>query len=108
MAVMNYAIIKIGGNQYKVSEEQELVIDKIEGENGGKVEFSQVLLAVDGKKVRIGTPNLAKAKVIAEIIGQERGEKLRIAKFRAKSRYRRAQGFRSHLTRIKIKKIIIN
>ena len=103
---MKYAIIKTSGRQYKVSQDTEIVIDKIKGKKGDKVIFDEVLLIVDGKKITIGTPKITKAKVMAEIIEQKKGEKIRVAKFRAKSRYRRVMGFRAQLTRLKIKKII--
>lgn len=102
---MKYAVIKTGGKQYKVHEGKEVVIDKIEGKRGEKVSFDEVLLIVNGQKVEIGTPNILKAKVSGEIVEQEKGEKIRVAKFRAKSRYRRVKGFRPLLTRVKIKKI---
>ena len=102
---MKYAVIKTGGKQYKLQEDEEVVIDKIEGKKRGKLSFDEVLLIVDEKKVQIGTPLVAKAKVSGEIVEQERGEKIRVAKFRAKSRYRKVKGFRPLLTRVKIKKI---
>ena len=102
---MKYAVIKIGGKQYKVQEDEEILIDKIEGKREEKVTFNEVLLIVDNKKIKIGAPYLIKAKVSAEIAAQEKGKKIRVAKFKAKSRYRRVMGFRSLLTRVKIKKI---
>lgn len=102
---MKYAVIKTGGKQYKVQEGKEIVIDKIEGEKGAKISFDEVLLVIEEKKVKIGTPNVLNAKVIGEIVSQEKGEKIRVAKFRAKSRYRRVQDFRPLLTRVRIKKI---
>lgn len=102
---MKYAVIKTSGKQYRVQEGEEILIDKIEGEKGKKVSFSEVLLLVDEKKVKIGTPQVAKTKVVGEIVKQEKGAKIRVAKFRAKSRYRRVRGFRPVLTRVKIKKV---
>ena len=102
---MKYAVIKTSGRQYKICQDEEIVVDQIEGKKGDKVIFNEVLLIVDEKEVIIGTPKISKAKVTAEILKQEKGEKIRIAKFKAKSRYRRVMGFRARLTRLKIKKI---
>jgi len=102
---MKYAVIKTSGRQYKVKEGDQLLIDKIKGKKGDKVEFEQILLLVDNKKVKIGTPRVKKAKATGEILAQEKGEKIRVATYKAKSRYRKVKGFRPRLTRIKIEKI---
>ena len=101
----NYAVVKIGGSQHKVAEGDELVVDKIEGKKGEKIEFDQILLWVRGRKVKIGQPFVEKIKAQAEILDQLKGEKLRVATYKAKSRYRRVRGFRPLLTKIRIKKI---
>ena len=103
--VMKYAVIKTGGKQYKVAEGDEIEIEKIDGEKGEKVVFEEVLLVVDDKEIKIGQPLVEKAKVKAEIVDQIKGEKIRVAKFRAKSRYRRVKGHRQRLTKVKIEKI---
>ncbi len=102
---MKYAVIKTGGKQYKVSEGEELFIEKIAGKNGDSVVFDQVLLLVNEKKADIGRPLVEKAKVKAKILAQTRGKKIRVAKFKAKSRYRRVKGHRQALTQVKIEKI---
>ncbi|MBP8591295.1 50S ribosomal protein L21 [Candidatus Shapirobacteria bacterium] len=100
-----YAIISWGNQQYRVSPNEEIDIlglaDKKEGE---KIKFDRVLL-VKNKEVKIGQPLVEKASVEAEILKQFRGEKIRVATYRAKSRYRRVKGFRPELTRVKILKI---
>ena len=97
-----YAIISWGGQQYRVAAGEEIDVlglgDKKEGE---KVSFDEVLL-VKNKEVKIGQPLVAKANVEAEVLNQFRGEKVRAATYRAKSRYRRVKGFRPDLTRVKI------
>lgn len=102
---MKYAVVEISGNQYKVAEGEELEVDKIEGEKGKKLTFDKVLLVVNEKKRRIGSPLVKGAKVRAEILEQFKGKKIRVATYKAKSRYRRVIGHRSLLTKIKIKKI---
>ena len=97
-----YAIVAVGGQQYQVAVGEEIDVlglgDKKEGE---KVSLDKVLLAKN-KEVKIGQPLLAKASVEAEVLSQFRGEKVRVATYRAKSRYRRVKGFRPDLTRVKI------
>ena len=102
---MKYAVVKIGGSQYLVAEGDEMVINKLPNKEGEKIEISDVLLLVDGAKVSIGQPFLEKAKVTAEVLKHFQGEKIRIAKFKAKTGYRRVRGFRPQLTSLKIQKI---
>ncbi len=102
---MKYAVIKVGGQQFKVSEGEELSVNKLPGKAKDKLSFDEVLLAVDGDKVKLGTPTIKGAKVSAAIVDQFKDKKVRILKFKAKSRYRRRQGHRQQLTRIKIVKI---
>ena len=99
---MNYAVIKAAGKQYKVSPGLVLEIDKIEGENGSSVSFDEVLLTANEKDIVIGKPTIKGAVVTANILEQKMGDKVRVAKFKAKSKYRRATGFRSKLTKIEI------
>lgn len=98
------AIIKTGGKQYKVKEGDTLKIEKIEGEQGDKINFDDVLLTGGGKgeDVKIGTPNVSGAKVTAEIIRQARAKKITVIKYKAKTRYRRKLGHRQHFTEVKI------
>lgn len=102
---MNYAVIKTGGKQYKVKEGDTLEVDKLPIEKDGVVDFDQVLLLVDGNEVKIGNPVVPNVRVKAKVLEQKKGQKVRVAKFKAKSRYRRVMGFRSLLTKIKIEKI---
>lgn len=99
------AVILTGGKQYLVKENQVLVIDRIEGKEKDKLILTQVLLRDDGKELEIGKPFIKKAKVEAEILKHDRGEKIRVARFKAKSKYRKVRGFRSDLTQIKVIKI---
>jgi len=97
-----YAIIRIKGNQYKVEEGQELLVDKI-GEESLKVE---VLLFADGSNVKLGRPTLSGASVGFKVIAKEvKGDKVTVLTYKAKSRYRRKKGFRPIFSRIVIGKI---
>lgn len=102
---MKYAVVKTGGKQYRVKEGEELEVEKIKGKKGDKIELGEVLLLVDNDKVKIGTPKLDKIRVTAEILEQKKDKKIRVAKFKAKSRYRRVKGHRQLLTRVKVLKI---
>lgn len=99
---MNYAVIKASGKQYKVTPGLILDVDKIEGDKDKLLTFSEVLLTGDGDKVLVGTPIVTGASVTAKIVDQIKGDKVRVAKFKAKARFRRVTGFRAQLTKIQI------
>lgn len=103
---MKYVIFSDRGKQYKAQEGQELLLDRLENPNG-KLEINDVLLYIDGDAVKIGTPTVSGAKVICGIEGEERGKKLHIVTYKAKSRYRRKKGFRPIYTRVKVEKIVV-
>jgi len=99
---MKYAVVTSGGKQYKVTQGQVLEIDKITTEPGATFAFDNVLLSVDGDSATIGEPYLDNVAVIAKVLEQVKGDKIRVAKFKAKARYRKVQGFRAQLTRVEI------
>lgn len=101
-----YAVVKISGSQYKVSEGDEIEVGKVNGEKDQLLTLDEVLLLVDDGKVKIGQPKVAGVKIKAKIIDQIKGKKIRVATYKAKSRYRKVKGFRPLLTKIKIEKII--
>ena len=98
-----YAIIKTGGKQYKVSEGDTIEIAKLSNKDS-KVIFEDVLLLVSEKDVKVGKPTV-KAKVIGKILENKKGDKIRVAKFKSKVRYRRVTGFRPQISVVKIEKI---
>lgn len=100
-----WAVIKTGGKQYKVTQGQSLAVEKLEGKDG-KVTFDKVL-ALGGEKTQIGTPLIQKAKVTAKVLQQFRDKKIRVVKFKSKSRYTRTSGHRQNLTRVLIEKISV-
>ena len=102
---MKYAVVKIGGSQFKVSEGEEVVIEKVAGKSGDKLKFSEILLFRNGNGVKIGQPYLPGAVVEAEILAQTKGKKIRVATYKAKSRYRRVVGHRKQLTKIRVDRI---
>jgi len=104
---MEFAVIKTGGKQYKVSKGDLVSIEKIKGEYkvGDKLTFDQVLLVDDGKDTTIGTPVIKGAKVDAEIIQIGRARKILVVKYKQKSRYLRRNGHRQPFFKIKITSI---
>lgn len=100
--MMKYAVVRIKGTQYKVSEGEEILVG-LHGEKE-KVE-PEVLLLVNESKVQIGTPLLNKVKLKLKNLGESKGVKIHINKFRAKSRYRRKIGFRPKYTKLLVQKI---
>lgn len=101
---MKYAILESGNKQYKVSEGDTIVVDRLAVQNG-TYDFPQVLFFVDGKTRKIGTPLLSDVQVSGKVLGDLRGPKIRVAKFKAKAKYRRVTGFRAAQTKITIEKI---
>lgn len=101
---MKYAIVKTGGKQYKVSVGDELFVDRL-NTDGKNVVLPDVLLYVDGTEATIGTPRVSDVFVKAEVLGDTKGKKIRVAKFKAKARYRRVTGFRPMYTKLKIQTI---
>lgn len=98
---MVYAIVKAGGRQEKVSEGDIIVVNRLKAEAGSTVEFAPVLL-VDGDKVTSDAKALAKVKVTAEVVRDEKGPKIDILKYKNKTGYRKRIGHRQALTRLKV------
>jgi large subunit ribosomal protein L21 len=99
-----YAVIAHSGQQFRVAEGDELVLDRINAEAGDSVDIDDVLL-IGGDKVKVGNPTVKGAKVTLEVLGQELGDKRSTFKYRPtrRSRVRKAQ--RPSLTRVKVTKI---
>ena len=102
---MKYAVIAISGSQFKVEEKQKLTVDNLNLKEGDKSILDQVLLTADDDKIKVGTPTVKDAKVEFEVLKNYKGEKIRVFKYKSKSRYRKTMGFRSQLTDIQILKI---
>lgn len=96
-----YAIVRAGGRQEKVSVGDVLIVDRLAGEPGSTVELTPLLL-VDGSSVTSDSTKLAKVTVTAEIVEAAKGPKIKIMKFKNKTGYRKRQGHRAQLTRIKV------
>ncbi len=102
---MKYAVIATGGKQYKVEEGAILEVEKLDVEADKELTFDQVLLYVADDTVVVGQPTLTDITVTAKVLDQIKGEKIRVAKFKAKARYRKVTGHRQRLTRVQISNI---
>jgi large subunit ribosomal protein L21 len=96
-----YAIVRAGGRQEKVAVGDVLIVDKVDGKAGDTVELTPLML-VDGGSVTTDAAKLAAVKVTAELVGPTKGPKITIMKFKNKTGYRKRQGHRQHLTRVKV------
>ena len=94
-----YAVIETGGKQYKVEKGSTLLVDRLPEDEGAKVSLRAV--AFRDKEMVLGK-DLDKVKVEAKVTGHERGEKIRVFKYKPKKGYRRRQGHRSELTRLEV------
>jgi large subunit ribosomal protein L21 len=102
----NYAIVETGGKQYKVSSGQTINVERLPAEEGSEVELDKVLLVADGEKVVVGTPVVPGAKVVAQSLGEIKGDKVTVFKYKNKTRYRRKTGHRQRYTKLQIKNIV--
>ncbi len=101
-----FAIVQIQGHQYKVTPGQAITVDRLLGNVGDTETFTSVLLTADeGNAVVVGTPFVPNVEITAKIVAHTRGDKIRVARFRAKSRHRRVVGFRAGQTELLIESI---
>jgi large subunit ribosomal protein L21 len=101
-----YAVVQTGGKQYRVSSGETIDVMHLPEVEGSTVELDQVLMVADGEGVRVGTPTVEGAKVLAEILGEGKGKKVIVFKYKPKVRYRRRKGHRQLYTRLAIKEIV--
>ncbi|HJZ84002.1 MAG TPA: 50S ribosomal protein L21 [Polyangia bacterium] len=100
-----YAVIKTGGKQYRVAEGETVRVEKLAGEPGSKVTFTDVLLLAAGAEVKVGRPLVAGAKVEGEIVEQDRARKVVVFKMKRRKNFRKRQGHRQPYTAVKITKV---
>lgn len=101
-----YAVIKTGGKQYRVAANDLLRVEKLAGESGDTVAFSEVLLVGDGDKVTVGAPLVDGATVAGELVEQTRARKIVVFKKRRRKAYRRTAGHRQELSVVRITEIL--
>lgn len=100
-----YAIIADGGRQYKVTEGQELAVDYRDLKQGDSVTFDRVLAVGEGEGMKFGTPTVAGAKVVGEVLGTGQGPKVDVQKIRRRKNSRRHTGHRKMLTRVRVTEV---
>jgi large subunit ribosomal protein L21 len=97
-----YAIFRAQGKQFRAEEGKTIQLPRMDAEPGSKITFDEVLLASDGEKVTAGTPTVKGAKVEAEVLGETKGEKIYVFKFKRRKNYRRKTGHRAKFTEVRI------
>jgi large subunit ribosomal protein L21 len=100
-----YAVIKTGGKQHRVVPGEVLAVEKIDGDRGGQVVFDQVLMVVNEAEIHIGRPVVEGARVIGEILAQDKGPKINVFKMKRRKGSKKKTGHRQLLTSMKIKEI---
>ena len=100
-----YAVLTTGGKQYKVSEGDVIYVEKLNVEVDSTVELTEVLAVSNGETLKVGTPVVEGAKVVAKVVAQGKAKKVVAFKYKAKKRYRRTQGHRQPYTSLKITSI---
>ncbi len=97
-----YAVIQLAGKQYTVSAGDKLTTNRLDTEEGNEIKINDVLLYVDGDKRKIGTPLVKDATVALKVVSNHRGDKIRVATYKAKSRYRKVKGHKQHQTTVEV------
>ena len=96
-----YAVIVSGGKQYRVTKGDTIYVEKLELEDGAAISFDVLLLGSD-EGVKVGSPTVSGAKVEGKVLGQVKGEKIIIYKYKSKKNYHRHAGHRQHYTKVEI------
>ncbi|OFV87908.1 MAG: 50S ribosomal protein L21 [Acidobacteria bacterium RBG_16_68_9] len=99
---MHYAVIRTGGKQYRVTPGEVVRIEKVPGEPGTEVQFTDVLMACSAGGVQIGMPIIQGARVTAQVLRQAKAKKILVFKKKKRKNYRRRQGHRQQLTTIRV------
>ncbi|MBT4710318.1 MAG: 50S ribosomal protein L21, partial [Alphaproteobacteria bacterium] len=100
-----FAVIRSGGKQYKVAQNEVIVVERMAGESGSSVDLGDVLIVGDGTKTSVGTPTVDGAKVMATVVEQSRGDKIKVFKRKRRKGYRRTAGHRQLTTVLRISEI---
>jgi large subunit ribosomal protein L21 len=102
---MSYAVIRTGGKQYRVAPGDVVRIERLSGDVGSAVEFSEVLIAADDAGIRVGRPLVDGARVLGQIVAQTRDKKVLVYKKKRRKNYRRRRGHRQYLTSVRVTEI---
>lgn len=102
-----YAVLKSGARQYRANVGETILVDRLSAEVGQQLEMDKVLLIADGERVEVGRPTIEGARVLATVVAQEKGPKIRIFKYHPRKRYRRRAGHRQRYTRLRVDEIVM-
>ena len=102
-----YAVIESGGKQHRVELGSQIQVDRLDVQPGDSITLDRVLLIADGDEAAIGQPVVDGAKVSAEVLGQDRGEKIIVFKRKRRKGYRKKQGHRQDFTEVRVTEITI-
>ena len=100
-----YAIVEIAGQQFKVEQDQQIFVHRLEAEEGSKIDFDKVLLMDNAGKVNVGAPVIKGAKVTAKVLEHLKGDKVIVFKKKRRKGYKVKNGHRQYLTKLEILKI---
>jgi large subunit ribosomal protein L21 len=100
-----YAVIKTGGKQYRVAAGEKIKVEQIAAEVGQEITIDQVLAVGDGAELKVGTPLVDGATVVATVVAQGKHDKVRIFKMRRRKHYQKRQGHRQTFTELEIKAV---
>ena len=100
-----FAVIESGGKQHTVSEGESLKVELLSDEEGSTIEFDKVLMISNGNESKIGNPYVENAKVTAKLVSNGKHDKIRVFKMKRRKDYRKKQGHRQNLTKVKIESI---
>jgi len=101
-----YAVIRTGGKQYRVATDDVIEVEKLAGEAGEIIQFSEVLMLGGEGAAQIGAPTVSGASVAAQVLEQKRADKIIVFKKKRRKNYRRKKGHRQHLTAVRITEIL--
>ena len=101
-----FAVVRTGGKQYRVSKDDVIKVERLEGEPGAEIELDQVLMLDDGKSPTVGSPLVDGARVAATVLDQTRADKIIVFKKKRRKNYRRKHGHRQHQTVLRITDIL--
>ena len=101
-----YAVVKTGGKQYRISKDDVLTVEKLDGDKGDTLELVEVLAMGDGKSITVGNPLVQGARVAATVLEQKKSDKVVVFKKKRRKNYRRTRGHRQQVTVIRINDIL--
>jgi large subunit ribosomal protein L21 len=99
---MDYAIIRTGGKQYRVAPGDFVQLEKLDGDLGTELQFTDVLMTSQDGNVQVGNPTVSGASVTAQVVRQGRAKKILVFKKKRRKNYRRRQGHRQYITTVKV------